>query len=65
MTRDWTDMDGRTWRVSASDPVLEGEPYLIEFSHGSEKHRTEYAGGRTLDQLTGEELEELLGQTTD
>ena len=63
MTREWTDADGRTWQVNAATPVLEGEPYLIEFVHGTEKHRTEYAGGRSLDQLTGGELEELLRQT--
>lgn len=64
MMREWTDQDGRTWRVSVAEPAVEGGPYLVEFASENEKHRTDYAGAHPPERLTSADLQDLLNQTT-
>lgn len=63
MTRDWTDQNGRTWKVHMAEPPIEGQPYLVEFVDGNDRRQIDYAGYHPPDQLTPEELQELMNQT--
>lgn len=60
MRKQLTDVQGEIWTVEAAPPANPGEPYALTFRQGETVHRRDYQGGKEPDELSVDELQDLL-----